>query len=346
MKNIRDFDIENKKVLVRCDFNVPLDDDGKISDDFRIQKSLSTIRHLVSKKAKIILMSHLGDPDGNRVAMLKLDKVSDRLSELLGASVARADDCIGPEVKKQISQLKQGDVLLLENLRFHKEEQENNLEFAKELSELGEIYINDAFSDSHRTHASIVGIPQYLPHGMGLLLEKEVKNLGKILGDPEKPIVVLVGGVKVATKSAFIDKISNIADTILVSGLIQKEILDKKIQFTHPEKIMGPQDNLDEQDISGATIAIFKEKISAAKTVVWNGPFGKFEENEYKKGTLAIAKAIIESGAFSVVGGRETIQFLRQEGMLDKFSHVSTGGGAMLDYLSDGQLPGLDALSN
>src|SRR3989344_2616055 len=224
MKNIRDFDVENKKVLVRCDFNVPLDDDGKISDDFRIQKSLSTIGDLVSKKAKIILMSHLGEPDGKRVAMLKLDKVRDRLSELLGVSVARADDCVGSEVKKQISHLKQGDVLLLENLRFHNEEQENNLDFAKELSKLGEIYINDAFSDSHRAHASIVGIPQYLPHGMGLLLEKEVKNLGKILKSPQKPLVALIGGAKVETKAAFIDKISNIADTILVSGLIQKEI--------------------------------------------------------------------------------------------------------------------------
>jgi len=344
MKSIKDFNFTDKKVLVRCDFNVPIDEHGNILDDFRIQKTLPTIKYLIKNKAKIILISHLGEPNGKIIPILKLDKVKNRLEELLNAPVIMANDCIGEEVKKQILNLNQGDILLLENLRFHKEETDNNLDFAKKLSELAEIYINDAFSDCHRKDASIVGIPAYLPSGAGLLLNNEIENLNKILQNPAKPLVVIVGGIKVETKSKFIDKISEIADFILVSGLIKKEILEKNLKFKHPEKIISPADNLEALDISDDTIKIFKEKILTAKTVVWNGSFGKFEDENYKKGTLAIANAIIENGAFSLVGGGQTVEFLNKEGIISKFSHVSTGGGAMLQYLSGDFLPGLKAL--
>ncbi|MBX4200599.1 phosphoglycerate kinase [Candidatus Parcubacteria bacterium] len=344
MKNLKEFDVSGKRVLVRCDLNVPLDGQGNILEDFRIQKSLPTIQYLIGKGAKIILMTHLGDPEGSIVPELKLDRIAQKLSELLGLEVIKANDCVGEEVREQVSHLEVGQVLLLENLRFHAGEKGNDPEFVKELSELGEIYINDAFSDSHRAHASIIGVPQHLPRGAGLLLEEEVKNLGKILKNPEKPMVVLVGGAKAATKAKFIENISEGADYVLVNGLVQKEILDERMRFTYPERILGPGQDLDGLDIDQETITFFTSKLSGAKTIVWNGPFGKFEEAEYKKGTLELAKAIIESGAFSVVGGGETIEFLRQEGMLDKFSHVSTGGGAMLDYLSGEMLPGLEAL--
>lgn len=344
MKQIKDFDVLGKRVLVRCDFNVPIDDSGTILDDFRMIKTLPTIQYLLLHDAKIILMSHLGEPGGSVVENLKLDNVKEKLEELLKLPVEKLSDCIGPEVANKVLAMENRQIILLENLRFHKEETDNDPVFAKELSELGDMYINDAFGDCHRTHASIAGIVQFLPHGAGLLLENEITNLQKILQYPKKPMVVLVGGKKVETKAAFIEKISTLADTVLVGGLIKKEILSEKIHFTYPEKIVGPKDNLDASDIGDDMIAIFREKILTAKTVVWNGPFGKFEDENFKKGTLEIAKAIVESKAFSVVGGGETIEFLRKEGMLDKFSHVSTGGGAMLEFLSGGKMPGLKAL--
>ena len=288
----------------------------------------------------------MGEPEGKVTPILTLDKVKERLEMLLGKEVLKTDDCIGPEVEKKVSELNSGEILLLENVRFHKEETENDSEFAKQLANLGDIYINDAFGDSHRAHASMVGIPQYLPHGAGLLLEKEIENLNKILQSPEKPLIALVGGAKVKTKGAFIEKISEAADMVLISGLIKKEFLTSslRVERSNLQKIIGPANDLNALDIDEETIKIFREKILQAKTIVWNGPFGKFEEEPYGKGTLQIANAIIESGAFSVVGGGETIEFLNKEGMLDEFNHVSTGGGAMLNYLAGEKLPGLEAL--
>ncbi len=340
MKSLKDFEVAGKRVLVRCDFNVPMDHQGNILDDFRIQKSLPTIEYLVRNKAKVILMTHLGNPGGKIDTSLKLDSVKEKLSELLGEPVIKANDCIGEEVKAEAAGLKEGQVLLLENLRFHEGEEQNDMEFSKELAELGQMYINDAFSESHRAYASMVGVLQYLPHGAGLLLEEEVKNLRKVLENPEHPLVVLVGGAKAETKAKFIGNISKVADVVLVNGLIKKEL------SRSPENLMGPEGDLEALDIDQETIDAFSAKISTAQTVVWNGPFGKFEDGQHAKGTRALAKAVIESGAFSVVGGGETIEFLGQEGMLDQFSHVSTGGGAMLDYLSGEKLPGLKALEN
>ena len=349
MKSLKDFNINNKRVLVRSDFNVPLDDKQNILDDFRLRESLLTIKYLIENRAKIILMSHL-DPESTGLVnpIFKLDKVAEKLSEYLGFAIAKADDCIGPALEGQSNNLEAGQILLLENLRFHKEESRPegypDLEFAKKLSYLGDIYVNDSFSVCHRAHASIVGLPEYLPSCIGLLLEKELNNLNKILKSSERPMIAIVGGKKVETKAKFIDKISQIADCVIISGLLKKEVQDKKIVFLHPEKILGPDDSLDALDIDQKTIDLFCEKILQAKTILWNGPFGKFEDEKYAKGTLSLAQAIIESKAFSVVGGGETVEFLKKQGMIEKFSHVSTGGGAMMAYLAGDKLPGLEAL--
>jgi len=343
-KTLKDFSVINKRVLVRCDFNVPVDEKGNILDDFRIQKTLPTIKYLLENKAKIILMSHLGEPGGKVVPELKLNKVAERLVEYLGFPIGKEDDCVGPEVESETNKLEDGRVLLLENLRFHKEETDNNPEFAKRLSFLGDVYVNDAFGVCHRNQASVTGVPEILPSCAGLLLEKEIESLEKVLKNPEKPMVAIVGGTKVETKSKFINNISKVADFVIISGLIAKEVSEKNIKFDFPEKIVVPFGQLDALDIDEDSIKMFQEKISEAKTIVWNGPFGKFEDKEYAKGTLAIANAIINSGAYSVVGGGETVEFLTKQGMIDKFSHVSTGGGAMLSYLSGEELPGLKAL--
>lgn len=346
MKSIRDFNVTGKRVLVRCDFNVPLDENGNILDDFRIKKSLPTIKYLIDNEAKIILMAHL-DPESTGVADKKytMDKVAERLSENLGLPVHKEDDCIGPAIEMASLNLKPGEILLLENLRFYKEETENNGEFAEKLSALGDIYVNDAFSVCHREHASIFEITEFLDSSAGFLLESELSALDKIMNNPAKPMVVLVGGKKVKTKSKFINRISNQADVVIVSGLIKKEIEEDDVWLNDSEKIIGPEGALDALDINEKSIKIFVEKISTAKTVLWNGPFGKFEEEPYEKGTLAIANAIIKSKAFSVAGGGETIEFLQKQGIIDKFSHVSTGGGAMLAYLAGEKLPGIEVLS-
>lgn len=343
-KTLKDFSVADKRVLVRCDFNVPVDSKGNILDDFRIKQTLPTIKYLIENKAKVILMSHLGDPKGEVVSTLKLDVVAKRLAELLEISVRKSDDCVGPAVESDVGNLKDGDILLLENLRFHKEEEGGDLEFAKKLASLGDIYINDAFGVCHRAHASVSGVPQLLPHAAGLLLEKEITNMDKVLQNPEKPMAAVIGGKKVGTKAKFIDNISQIADFVIISGLIAKEVAEKNIQFQFPGKIITPLGKLDELDINADSIKLFSQKLLSAKTVVWNGPFGKTEEDKYSAGTMAIASAIIQSKAFSVVGGGETVEFITRQGIINKFSHVSTGGGAMLSYLSGDKLPGLEAL--
>ena len=345
MKTLKDFSVTGKRVLVRCDFNVPTDKDNNIIDDFRIKEALPTIKYLIESRAKIILMSHL-DPESTGVADKKytLDKVAECLAGYLNFSIEKEDDCVGPDAENESNKLKAGRVLLLENLRFYKEETENNLEFAKKLSFLGDIYVNDAFSVCHRKNASVTGVPGYLPKCAGLLLEKEIQALDKVIQNSEKPMVAIIGGKKVETKAKFIDNISEVADFVIVSGLIAKEVLEKNIKFKYPEKIITPTGQLDSLDINEESVKLFEEKIATAKTILWNGPFGKFEEDKYAKGTLAIAKVIIKSKAFSVVGGGETVEFIEKHGMIDKFSHVSTGGGAMLAYLSGDILPGLAAL--
>ncbi len=344
-KTLKDFSVVDKRVLVRCDFDVPIDDKGNILDDFRIKQSLPTIKYLIEHKARIILIGHMGRPDGKIVEELKLDKVAERLAEYLNISIEKEDDCIGPDAEVESNKLESGRVLLLENLRFHKEEADNDAEFAKKLSYLGDIYVNDAFGVSHRNHASLALVPKLLPSCAGLLLEKEIESLDKIMTTPQKPMVAIIGGKKVETKSKFIDEISEKADFVILGGLVAKDVVGKNIKFKYPEKIVQPTGQLDALDINEESVKLFEGKIMLAKTIFWNGPFGKFEDKKYAKGTMAIAKAIIDSGAFSVVGGGETVEFLDKQGMIDKFSHISTGGGAMFSYLAGEKLPGIEALS-
>jgi len=347
MKTIKDFNFKNKKVLVRCDFNVPLllqKGRGDILDDFRIKESIPTIRYLTEKEAKVILISHLGRPEGKVIKELSLAPIQKRLEKYLDIPVAKAPDCVGKKIEKLTDEMKPGEVLLLENLRFHKEEEEEDLNFARALSKLGDIYINDAFGASHRAHASITGIPKYLPSGAGLLLEKEIKTLTNLMENPRKPLVVVVGGAKVETKAELINKISKVADFVLIGGLIQREIKEKGIFLSCPQKILSPIDEIDGKDIGPETIKLFKEKINSAKTIFWSGPLGMIEKKEFSEGTEEIAKAIIKSGAFSIAGGGETIEFINKLGLSSKFNHVSTGGGAMLEFLSGEKLPGIEAL--
>ncbi len=322
MKTVRDFNVKNKRVLVRCDFNVPLSDQGEILDDFRIRQTLPTIEYLIRKGARVVLISHLGRPAGKVVESLSLKPVAERLEELLGQKIC-----------------------LLENLRFNPGEKGNDESFAEELAGKGDIYINDAFGACHRAHASIVGVPKYLPSGIGLLLEKEIKVLTKLIKKPKRPMIAIIGGAKVETKVKLIDRISEIADLILIGGLIQKEIKEKNIKLENPKKIIEPVDETGGGlDIGPETVKLFKEKIASAKTIFFNGTLGMVEKKEFARGTEEILKAMAGAKCFSVVGGGDMIQVITRLNLIDKFNHVSTGGGAMLAFLSGEKLPGLEAL--
>ena len=345
MKKLQDFDFTNKRVLVRSDLNVPLDEKGNILDDFRIEQSIPTLKYLIEKAAKLILMSHLDRPEGRIVEGLKLTPIKEKLEEYLDLPVAKTEDCIGFEIEDLTLKMKPGEILLLENLRFHKEEEEGDLIFAQKLSKLGDIYINDAFGACHRSHASIIGVPKYLPAGAGFLLKKEIENLQKLIEQPQKPMVAIIGGKKVETKVKLIDRISKNADFVVIGGLIQKELKEKNIKLQYPEKVIGPIDEIGGGlDIGHETIKLFKDKISSARTIFWNGPLGKIEEEKFSKGTEEIAKTITQNQVFSVVGGGETIEFIRNLNLTDKFTHISTGGGAMLTFLSGEKLPGIESL--
>ena len=373
--------------MVRCDFNVPLDDKGRVSDNFRIKKTLPTIQYLIAKNAKIILISHLGEPKG-KDPKYSLKPVAEELSKLLGQEVKFAGDCIGPEAEKAVSQMDRRQVLLLENLRFYKEEKENDIEFAKKLSKLADIFIQDGFGVCHRRHASVVGIPEFLESGAGLLVEREVEVLTKIMEDPARPLVAIIGGAKINTKIKIIKKFFTKSDHLLLGGKIANTILAIKgicvrdplpaeaeevlkevdsINLTSP-KLHLPIDGvmslakLDEKylrtgavgtvrrdeeifDVGPETVESFNRIIASAKMIVWNGPLGYSEIRPFDKSSLEIAKAIAQSGAFTVIGGGETIEFVSRVGMLNSFNHVSTGGGAMLDFLSGDVLPGIEILS-
>jgi len=312
VKTIKDFDVKNKRVLVRCDFNIPLDEKGDITDDFRIKQTIPTIEYLLKNEAKVILMSHLaGD---------------------------KHLDVIWKRVKKYLK-TKTEEIVFLDNLRLDQREKENNDEFAKELATLGDIYINDAFGVCHRKHTSVVGIPKYLPSGVGFLLEKEVEALSKVLENPERPLVAIVGGVKIESKAKVIDKFLQIADYLLVGEKIAENIESKS------NKLYRPIDSNNGFDIGQKTIRIFSEIIKKARTILWAGPLGKFEDPAYEEGTKKVAKIIVKNNqAFKIAGGGDTIFALTKFGLRDKFNHISTGGGAMLQFLSGEELPGLKAL--
>ena len=348
MKSIRDVDMSGSRVLMRCDFNVPLDEAGRISDDFRIQETLPTIEYILKRKGRPVLMTHMGDPEGKVVRRLKLDRVKDKLAELLDVRVIKAPDCVGRRVEALSATMAPGEILLLENLRFHKEEQENGKLFARQLALLGDLYVNDAFSVCHRAHASVVGVPQLLPSFAGLFLEHELKGLELLLKSPKHPVVAIIGGKKIESKLPVIDAISKAADAVLLGNLLANEAKRRKVRFKKPSKIFFPPDALPgegkEFDIGPKTRELFLRTIKEAKTVFWAGPLGKYEDARYGQGSLQVAQAIIKSNAYSLAGGGNLIAFLGRHRLREKFSHLSTGGSAMLAFLAGEKLPGLQAL--
>ena len=340
MNRLEQLEVYNKTVLVRSSVNVPISEIGEIFDDFRLQKAVPTIVQLTKKGAKVVLLGHLGRPKGVEES-LSLKVVASRLEELLGKDITFVRD----NPKEAISQMNPGDIVLLENLRFHKGEVENDEAFAKELAELGDIYVNDAFSASHRKHASIVALAKLLPSAIGLSFEQEISALRKIMQTPEHPFLVIIGGSKVKTKTAFLKAIAKKADTVLLGNLVGEEVKKQELQF---QNVVGAVDGVlsdgEEFDIGEKTIKLFEEKIKEAKTIFWIGPLGKIEQEQYQKGSLAIVNAVLKSKAFSVAGGGELSAFLGEHGFRERFSHVSTGGGSLLAFLSGEVLPGLQAL--
>jgi len=386
-KTIRDIDLRGKRVLVRVDYNVPVKE-GKVGDDTRILAAMPTLDYLLEKGAALILCSHLGRPKGGPEAKYSLKPVADHLSTLMKNPVLFAEDCIGPVAEKAAQALKPGEVLLLENTRFHPEEEKNDLGMAKQLAALADVYVNDAFGSAHRAHASTEGVARFLPAVAGFLLEKEIKYLGQAVADPEKPFVAILGGAKISDKIGVIKNLLAKADSILIGGgmantffkadgypvadsLVEDEALDTakeilaqagtklrlpvdvviadKFEAGAAQKTMasGPvPDGWRILDIGPETISHYAKIIHEAKTVVWNGPMGVFEFPEFAKGTYAIAQAAAESGAVTIVGGGESVAAVKQSGLSDKITHISTGGGASLEMLEGLTLPGVAALQD
>ncbi len=388
-KTIEDIDVAGKKVIVRVDFNVPLDADKNITDDKRIVGALPTIKYLVEKGAKTILVSHLGRPKEGPEEKYSMKPTAVRLGELLGKEVIMAKDVIGEDAKAKAAALKDGEVLMLENVRFHKEETKNNPEFAKELASMAEIFVNDAFGTAHRAHASTAGLADYLPAVCGYLIKKEIEFMGKALANPERPFVAILGGAKVSDKIAVIENLIEKVDSLIIGGgmaytflkakgyhignsiceddkiELAKTLMDKaeakgvKLmlpigsmvaqEFKNDTEIKYvPSDDMPDgwmgMDIGSLTIEKFSKEIRKAKTVIWNGPMGVFEFPNFATGTKEIARAVAESGALSIVGGGDSAAAVEQLGYADKITHISTGGGASLEYLEGKILPGIACL--
>lgn len=388
-KTIKDIDIRGKKVLVRVDFNVPMEA-GRVTDDRRIRAALPTIQYLLEHGASLILMSHLGRPKGAPDPKFRLDGVGERLGELLGRSIKKLNDCVGPEVEAAVSKMHPGDVILLENTRFHKEEEENGPTFAAQLGKLGQIYVNDAFGSAHRAHASTAGLTDTVrPAVAGFLMEKELAYLGQALANPTRPFLAIMGGAKISDKISVIENLLTKVDTLLIGGgmantffvaqgyqvgksLVEAEAIDtaKKLLADHAEKLVLPVDcviasefkadaqsrvvSIDEVleawmilDIGPATVAHFANRLAAAKTVIWNGPMGVFEFPRFAEGTFAIAQALAGlEGAVTIIGGGDSAAAVEQAGLADKMSHISTGGGASLEFLEGKSLPGVAVLDD
>ncbi|MCM8761542.1 MAG: phosphoglycerate kinase [Candidatus Omnitrophica bacterium] len=390
-KTIRDVDLKNKRVLMRVDFNVPLDDNCNITDDIRIRAAVPTIKYAVDNDSKVILMSHLGRPDGKFNEKMSLAPCAKRLSEILGKPVTMLKDCIGPDVKKRVESMKPGDVILLENLRFHPEEEANDAGFAKELASFGDVFVNDAFGTAHRAHASTEGVTHYLPSVAGFLLEKEIQYLGNAVDNPKRPFVAILGGAKVKDKIKVINNLLNKVDALIIGGgmaytflkaqgkaigsskldkdgfEIAKAALDKAAKKNIPillpiDNVIGDKfdanantqvvgENIPDGwmglDIGPKTIKLFEDKLRTARTIVWNGPLGVFEMDKFAKGTEEIAKFIASlKGVVSIIGGGDTAAAMTKFKVEDKMSHISTGGGASLEYLEGRGLPGIDALND
>ena len=390
-KTIEDIQVSGKKVLVRCDFNVPLDADKNITDETRINAALPTIKYLLDHKAAVILCSHLGRPKGEFNMKYSLAPVAKSLSEKLGFEVKLAKDVIGPDAKKLAAEVKPGEAILLENVRFHAEEEKNDPAFAKELASMAEIYVSDAFGTVHRAHASTAGVADYLPAVAGFLIGKELNFLGKAVTDPERPFVAILGGAKVKDKIGVITNLLEKVDTLIIGGgmaytfmkaqggtigdsLVDDERLGLALEIIDKAKSKGVNlllpvdtviadafegyteiktckagqvpDGWQGLDIGPETVKLFSEAIKTAKTVVWNGPMGVFENPDFAKGTLAIATAMAESNATTIIGGGDSAAAVTQMGLASKMSHISTGGGASLEFLEGKTLPGVAALND
>ncbi len=388
--SIRDLDLKGKRVFVRVDFNVPLAE-GKVTDDTRIRESLPTIKHARQQGARVILASHLGRPKGKRKPDMSLRPAAGRLSELLGASVAFADDCIGEEAEKKAAALKDGDVLLLENLRFYAEEEKNDEGFAQNLAKLCDVYVNDAFGSAHRAHASTEGMTRFVSKAAaGFLMEKELTYLGKAVASPDKPYVAILGGAKVSDKIEVISNLLPLVDKLIIGGGMAYTFLSAQgigvgKSLVEPDKLELARQLLDDAkernvqlllpvdhkvaekidpaaqarvvalreipaelmalDIGPKTIESFVGAIRGAKTIVWNGPMGVFECPPFAEGTLAVASAVADSGATSIIGGGDSVAAVQQSGVADRITHISTGGGASLEFLGGRKLPGVEALT-
>lgn len=388
-KTVRDLDVAGKKVLVRVDFNVPLNDKGEITDDTRITASLPTIQYLLEQKAAVILMAHLGRPKGQVKPELSLAPVAKHLGKLLGKKILFAPDCVGEAAQAAASKLKPGHILLLENLRFHKEEEKNDMEFAEKLASLADLYVNDGFGVSHRAHASVEGVTHFLPAAAGFLLEKEIQYVGQAVTNPLHPFVAIIGGAKVSDKIGVISNLLDKVDTLLIGGgmantflaaqgykmgksLVEEDKLDlakellakakkNKVNMLLPtdlvmaaafapdaEHVTEKVKNLNQAymalDIGAETSKAYAEALADAKMIVWNGPMGVFEMDAFCKGTEAVAKAVAKSRATSIVGGGDSVAAIEKLGLAKRITHISTGGGASLEYLEGKVLPGVAAL--
>ena len=390
-KTVRDLDVAGKKVLVRVDFNVPLNDKGEITDDTRITASLPTIQYLLEQKAAVILMAHLGRPKGQVKPELSLAPVAKHLGKLLGKKILFAPDCVGEAAQAAASKLKPGHILLLENLRFHKEEEKNDMDFAEKLASLADLYVNDGFGVSHRAHASVEGVTHFLPAAAGFLLEKEIQYVGQAVTNPLHPYVAIIGGAKVSDKIGVISNLLDKVDTLLIGGgmantflaaqgykmgksLVEEDKLDlakellakakkNKVNMLLPtdlvmaaafapdaEHVTEKVKNLNQAymalDIGAETSKAYAEALADAKMIVWNGPMGVFEMDAFCKGTEAVAKAVAKSRATSIVGGGDSVAAIEKLGLAKRITHISTGGGASLEYLEGKVLPGVAALDD
>ena len=388
-KTVRDIDVEGKKVLVRCDFNVPQKEDGTITDNRRIVSALDTIKYLIEHNAKVILCSHLGRPKGEFKKEFSLAPVAEELSKLLGKEVKLAKDVIGPSAKELTDNMKEGDVVLLENVRFHREETDNDPEFAKKLASFADIYVNDAFGTAHRAHASTAGVAAYLPAVSGFLIEKEINFMGDALENPKRPFMAILGGKKVSDKIGVIEALLEKVDTLLIGGAmaytffksmgysvgdsiceldkldlaqdIMKKAKEKGVKLMLPvDTKVGKEFKPDTEskvvkyteipdgwegfDIGPETIKMYVEELKSAKTVVWNGPLGLSEFEQFAAGTDTITEALANSDAITIIGGGDSAAAIERMGLSDKFSHISTGGGASLEFLEGKKLPGIECL--
>lgn len=345
IKKIQDANVENKRVILRVDFNVSVEN-GKAKEVFKIKAAKESLDYLLSKNAKVAIMTYFGRPEGKVDPKFSMEQLVLSSQEVLGVKIKFVSDCIGEKVKEGLNNLQDREVLLLENVRFYPGEESNDAEFAKQLGENFDIFVNDAFGQSHRQQASISGVTKFVPSFAGFCLQKEIENLDKVKNNPIKPAVAIIGGAKIETKLPVIKFFEEKYDYVLVGGKIANEAIDQGISFSG--KVILPEDfeggTGERFDIGPKTREKFSAIIKSAKTIVWNGPVGKFEEEAYAKGTQTVFEAVVQSDAYTLVGGGETLEILEKNNAMDKISFVSTGGGAMLEYLGGGKMPGIEAL--